>query len=322
MEYKDKNGNVLYKTPTLNPKTPIDRFKDQSKLAIYLKQNLLTKLDKFTSSRSLFLLLILCYLLGKNLNLYLSFLIFLEIYILSYRLIRFWIQRWLMYMIDFCYPGNFLLMYFIIFDDSNLNIFITVFSAASCVISLAVIICDNQVDLDNSDYLHSCSIHVLPIVTCWAIRWKHKLYYDDIFEGKSLLTVGDVPFKFDTYLFKFVGYLYLFWLSWAVVYFVLNTMVLRKYAYSDLYESAICDFYKDTFPKIFGDHKKNTVAKYLLMHFIYLTVVTPIGLLNFYSFKFSCFYLCFIVVFLGYNQAVKQRKYYEDIVNKGKEKSQ
>ena len=33
MEYKDEKGNVIKKTPTLNPTEPIDRFQGQSKLA-------------------------------------------------------------------------------------------------------------------------------------------------------------------------------------------------------------------------------------------------------------------------------------------------
>ena len=316
MEYKDERGNVIKKTPTLNPKEPIDRFEGQSKLAKILNEKFVSKMDHYTSARSTLLLLMLVYLLGFNLNWFLNYLIILHAYLMIYRFIRFWIKRWLMYMIDFCYPGNFLLLYFIIFDNTNKDIFYTVYAAASGVISLAVVVCDNQADLNNTDFLTSCFIHVLPVTTVWAIRWKHIIYPDDIFEGKTLLTVGDVPFAFDENLKKLLLYPYLLWLLWAIAYFILNTKILRKYAYSDLYESAICDFYKSDFMTcLFGDHKKYTVIKYLYQHLIFMIIVTPISLLNFYSFYFNSGYIVFIVIFLGFNQARKNRKMIQDIVN-------
>lgn len=317
MEYKDEKGNVIKKTPTLNPKEPIDRFQGQSKLAKVLNEKFLSKMDHYTNVRSMLLLFTLVFLLGHNLNWFLTYLFFLHIYLMIYRFIRFWIKRWLMYMIDFCYPGNFLLLYFIAFDDTNQKIFYTVYPAASGIISLAVVVCDNQADLNNTDFLTSCFIHVLPVTTVWAIRWKHYLYPEDIFQGKTLLTVGDIPFAFDDTLKKLIIYPYTLWLIWAVFYFILNAKILRKYAYSDLYESAICDFYKSDFlPQLLGDHKKATVLKYLFQHLIFMIIVTPLSLLNFYNFYFNSGYIIFIVIFLGYNQARKTRKVIQEIVDK------
>lgn len=316
MEYKDAKGKVIKKTPTLNPIHPINRFEGQSKLAKFLNEKFISKMDHYTNIRSTFLLLVLVFLLGKNLNWYLNFMVVLHFYLISYRVVRFWIQRWLMYMIDFCYPGNFLMIYFILFDNDNKNIFYTVYPAASSVISLAVIVCDNQADLSNTDFLTSCSIHILPVSTMWAIRWKHRLYPKEIFDNdNTLLTLGDIPFRFDNNLYMLIRNLYLLWLIWAICYFILNAKILRKYAYSDLYESAICDFYKSNFlPILFGDHKEKTVLKYLLMHIIFVILVTPIAILNFYCFYFNTFYIMFIIIFLGYNQSKKHRKLIEDLV--------
>ena len=104
---------------------------------------------------------------------------------------------------------------------------------------------------------------------------------------------------------------------WAIIYFVLNTFVLRKFAYSDLYQGAIGDFYKSKdFEFLFGDHTKNTTIKYLIMHLIFLLMVTPLHLLNFYNFYFNTGYLMFMIVFLGYNQSVKSKQELTKIVKK------
>lgn len=307
MEIVDENGNLV-KVPTINPLKPIDRFKTQSKLAKYLNKNFVEKMDYYTNVRSTLAIIIIAFLLGKNLNWYLKYEVILHIYILLYRYMRFWIQRWLMFLIDICYIGNYLLIYIILFDDSNRDLFLAEYSICGGIISLAVVVCDNRADLSNTDYLSSCSIHFLPIITLWGIRWKHKLYNKDIFIGKSLIEIGDVSFKFDDTFFKLLKYPYLIWFSWAIFYFIMNTKILRKYAYSDYYESSVGDFYKSDFlPALFGDHKKNTVLKFLEMHFIFLLMVTPISILNFYSFYFNTFYVIFLLIFLGYNESRKRR---------------
>lgn len=316
MEYTNPKG-IVVKTPTLNPREPIDRFKNQSKLAKWINHHFVLKMDHYTNVRSTLVLLCLVYLLGKNLNWFLRFLVFLHVYLILYRFIRFWIKRWLMFMIDFCYPGNFLMIYFILFDSTNYDLFLLVFPIASGVISLAVIVCDNQADLSSTDFLTSCFIHSLPITTMWAIRWKHMLYPKHVLEERILIDIGTVPFAFDEIFFKLLIYPYVLWLFWATYYFFLNVFVLRKYAFSDYYESAIGDFYKsDMFECIFGDHKKYTVIKYLLQHLIFMFMVTPLSFLNFYSFYFNSGFIMFIVIFLGFNQARKNKAYTEQVLGK------
>ena len=314
MEYIDKNG-VRKKVPTLDPKYVIDRFEGQSNVAKYLNTHFMTKMDSFTSVRSIFFVSILAFTLGNDLNHYLIALFMMHSYLLCYRIIRFWIRRWLMYMIDYCYIGNLLLLYFIAFDRNNKDLFLSIYSMTSGIVSLAVIVCDNHADITNTDYLTSCCIHSLPVTTMWAVRWKHKLYdnYQD-YKGK-IVDTEDIKFQIDETFFKVLCYPFMYWIIWAVVYFILNTYVLRKYAYSDLYQGAVGDFYKSKdFECLFGDHTKNTTIKYLMMHLIFCFAVIPIWMLNFYNFYFNTGYLIFILVFLGYNQSVKSKGELEQIV--------
>ena len=315
MEYIDENG-VKKKVPTLDPKYVIDRFEGQSNVAKYLNKNFMTKMDSFTSVRSIFFVSILAFTLGNNLNHYLIALFIIHSYLLCYRVIRFWIERWLMYMIDYCYIGNLMLIYFNLFDRNNMELFLSIYSMTSGIVSLAVIVCDNHADITNTDFLTSCSIHSLPVTTMWAIRWKHRLYdnYQD-YKGK-IIDTENIKFQIDETFFKVLTYPFIYWIIWAIVYFILNTKILRKYAYSDLYQSAVGDFYKSKeFECLFGDHTKNTVFKYLMMHLIFCFIVLPIWMLNFYNFYFNTGYLIFILIFLGYNQAVKSKGELEEIVN-------
>ena len=316
MEYIDKNG-IKKKVPTLDPDFIIDRFEGQTKLAKYLNTHFMSKMDEFTSVRSIFLVSILAFMLGNNLYHYLIILFVIHSYLLAYRVIRFWIERWLMYMIDYCYIGNILLIYFNLFARNNIDIFLSIYSMTSGVISLAVIVCDNHADLTNTDFLTSCSIHTLPLITMWAVRWKHRLY-DNYLEYKgNIIDTENIKFQLDDIFIKVLLYPFLYWIFWAIIYFILNTKILRKYAYSDLYQSAIGDFYKSKdFECLFGDHTKNTVFKYLMMHLIFLLAVTPISILNFYNFYWNTGYLICIVIFLGYNQCVKSKLELTKIVKK------
>ena len=316
MEYIDKNG-IKKKVPTINPQFEIDRFEGQTKLAKYLNTHFMSKMDKFTSVRSIFLVSILAFTLGNNLYYYLIALFLIHTYLLVYRVIRFWIERWLMYMIDYCYIGNILLIYFNLFARNNMDIFLSTYSMTSGIISLAVIVCDNHADITNTDFLTSCSIHTLPVTTMWAVRWKHYLY-DNYLEYKgNIIDTEDIKFQFDKIFLKVLFYPFFYWIIWAIIYFILNTKILRKYAYSDLYQGAIGDFYKSKdFECLFGDHTKNTTIKYLMMHLIFLLMVTPISILNFYCFYWNTGYLIFILIFLGYNQSVKSKQELTKIVKK------
>ena len=316
MEYIDKNG-IKKKVPTLDPNFTIDRFETQSKFAKYINNNFVSKMDAFTSVRSVFLISVLAYTLGNNLYYYLIALFIVHTYVLVYRGIRFWLERWLMYLIEYCYIGNILLIYFNLFARNNMNIFLSTYSMTSGIISLAVVACDNHADITDTDFLTSCCIHTLPIATMWAVRWKHYLY-DNYLEYKgNIIDTENIKFQIDETFLKVLTYPFIYWIIWAVIYFIINTKTLRRYAYSDIYQSTIGDFYKSKdFECLFGDHTKNTVIKYLMMHLIFLLAVTPLSLLNFYSFYFNTGYLIFILLFLGYNQSIKSKEEISKIVKK------
>ena len=87
------------------------------------------------------------------------------------------------------------------------------------------------------------------------------LYYNEdknIMDNNGIDT-ENIEFHIDETFFKVLCYPFMYWIIWAVVYFILNTYVLRKYAYSDLYQGAVGDFYKskDLKSAIYDEHSNS-----------------------------------------------------------------
>jgi hypothetical protein len=80
-----------------------------------LLSNIIDKLNITTNARSIILLTLIFYFLGKFLNYLIYLIFFLYLYLITFRFGRFWVKNSLMYMLDFIYFGNILLMIFLIF---------------------------------------------------------------------------------------------------------------------------------------------------------------------------------------------------------------
>ena len=175
----------------------------QQKQKIKLKlEKLVLKLDTFTNARTTVTFFFLFFLLGQSLNYYLIGILILYIFLIIYRFIRFWLKQSLMYMLDFIYFGNISMILFLLFYRNDLNLFLNVFSCSSGVIALTVIIDNNNIELGDSDFMLSTFLDCIPILSCWAIRWKHFLYRNS--DCDSVLYIGDIILKQDDYFKKLI----------------------------------------------------------------------------------------------------------------------
>ena len=286
----------------------IEKLKEKKEQIRKNLSKLIIQLDQLTNARSTITFVLIFYLLGNSLHYFILGIIILEIYLIIYRLIRYWINDSLMLMLSYVYFGNILLCYFLIFSPKNLNLFITVFSSASGVISLTVIVDNNNVELGNSDFITSTFFDCIPILTSWAVRWKHLLYYEK--DSYYVLSIGDIDISNKNILKQLIFLPITSWLVWAFGYLLLNGKILRKFAYSDLYESQIYKFYHSkTLGNILGDHKKYTILKFLSIQLAFLIISIPVQLSCFYNFYFHSGYLVFMIILLGYNSArIKEEK--------------
>ena len=316
-------GNILKKSTLDNDKLPIPRSQSEKNLSRFLKnkekiksklRKLIGVFDNFTNARTTLFFVIIFYFLGKGLNILVLTLLCIYAYLLTFRLIRFWVKNSLMYMLDFVYFGNLSLIIFLLFFKKNLNVFLAVFSISTGVIGLTNIAHKNKIELGNSEFLMNTFLDCIPTLATSAIRWKHLIYYIPF---DNFISLGHVPFKNDLILWKIILIPFGLWFIWALIFLILNGKILRGFAYSHLYESSIFTFYhSNSFYKILGDHKRYTIIKYLSLQFILLLISIPIVINCFYNPYFNIFYLIVMNLILGANTAIAKKEQLRQMVTK------
>ena len=316
-------GSMLNRDKDKDAKLPIPRSKSETRLNRFLKQKekiksnlkkLISVFDSFTNARTTIFFVIVFYFLGKGLNIFVLTILCIYAYLLTFRLIRFWVKNSLMYMLDFVYFGNLSLIIFLIFFKNNENAFLAIFSISTGVIGLTNISHKNKIELGDSDFLMNTFLDCIPTLATSAIRWKHLIYYIPF---DNFISLGHIPFKNDIILWKIILIPVALWFIWALIYLILNGKILRGFAYSHLFESSIFTFYhSDSFPKILGDHKKFTIIKYLFLQFVLLLVSIPIVINCFYNPYFNLFYLFIMNLILGINTAMAKKEQLRQMVTK------
>ena len=315
--------DTILKKSTIEKHNPLPRSKSETNLNKFLRnkeklksnlRKLIGVFDSFTNARTTLFFVIIFYVLGKGLNIFVFTILCIYAYLLTFRLIRFWVKNSLMYMLDFVYFGNLSLIIFLIFFKENENAFLAIFSISTGVIGLTNISHKNKIELGNSEFLMNTFLDCIPTLATSAIRWKH-LIYDLPFD--NFISLGYIPFHNDIILWKIILIPFGLWLVWALIFLILNGKILRGFAYSHLYESSIFTFYhNDSFPKILGDHKKYTIIKYLFLQSILLLISIPIVINCFYNPYFNLFYLFLMNLTLGINTAIAKKEQLRQIVTK------
>ena len=316
-------GTLLRKSTLDGEKIPIPRSKSETRLNRFFKnkekiksnlRKLIGVFDSFTNARTTLFFVIIFYFLGRGLNILVFTLLCAYAYLLTFRLIRFWVKNSLMYMLDFVYFGNLSLIIFLLFFKTNENAFLAIFSISTGVIGLTNIAHKNKIELGNSEFLMNTFLDCIPALATSAIRWKHLIYYVPF---DNFISLGNIRFKNDLMLWKIILIPFGLWFIWAFIYLILNGKILRGFAYSHLFESSIFTFYhSNSFQRILGDHKKYTIIKYLFLQFILLLVSIPIVINCFYNPYFNIFYLFVMNLILGINTAFAKKEQLRQMVTK------
>jgi hypothetical protein len=195
------------------------------------------------------------------------------------------------------------------------NVFLTTYVCNSGVMAFAVIAFNNQAQFANTDHVTSSYIHTLPLVTNWAIRWRHKIYSKDVVEnsGFNFYEFGDLQFANDEILHKLITLPLIFWAFWAVSYYMFNSTIFRKYIENPKYFSGVGDFRESSrnLKFIYGDIEKHTLIKYLLQHLAGFILTMPFAIGSFYSYRFNSFYVLAIIAFISWNTGRNNIKHLE-----------
>ena len=92
-------------------------------------------------------------------------------FLIAVRLIYYLQIGWHLYVSDFCYFGNVLLIYYIMFDPKNDMLFKVCFLNGSGLLSIAIKAMRNSLVFHKLDNITSLSIHAIPMTMVWHIRW-------------------------------------------------------------------------------------------------------------------------------------------------------
>ena len=182
--------------------------------------------------------------------------------------------------------------------------------------SIAVVFLSNQAAFNSTDHLISAWLHCMPLITCWAIRWKHYLYEASALERLSwnlidMPTESFTPFSLE--LMLEIIYPTIYWAIWAALYVLLFFVYSKEYIQNPKYQSAYNDFIKqisgnEIAMKVFGDPLEKTEQKYLAYHFCSFFASLPIALTCYYSFIINTTYVVVLILFLIWNAGTKTSK--------------
>lgn len=287
---------------------------ERNKITKWVYYNFLKKMDEYVFARCITIFSIVSFFLGNNLNIFLSLFIGISFYALTYRIIRFWIKRYLLYLLEFCYFGFVLYLYFLIFDNSNKILFSTCYICTTGLMSLSIILFNNQTHFNNSDHLTSSWIHTLPLIANWSIRWRHMIYFEDSLQNLkfNFINFEEIKFEFNYLLYGLFIYPLIFWLFWAILYYILIQFLLKRFIDDNKYRDSLSDFiYYFRNKKFWGNVENNSKIKFLAQHFIFFSFGYPIGIFAFYNYYFNTGYIVFIILFLGWNTVrneIKRKK--------------
>lgn len=145
--------------------------------------------------------------------------------VISLVILRFFNYRskgWHYYLFDFCYFGNTLMILFLWGFPKNDVLFKVLFVYANGPFGVAIPLFKNSMIFHRLDNLISVTIHILPQLTSWNLRWYTLPWEESLEEGKRhFLTLdhneGSQWLSFFTKIFLIPLALYLLW---AALYFL------------------------------------------------------------------------------------------------------
>ena len=207
-------------------------------------------------------------------------------------------------MIEFCYYGNFLLICYITLYGQSHRLFYTVYVCSTGIMGIAIIIFKLQAQFNSTDHLTATYMHIFPMISVWAIRWRDKIYSVDTWSAYfSFFEFNESEINTDFYFNQIFPMLC--WLAWGIFYLLLNSTVLSKYCKSTQYESGIKDFLVTgkSLRFFLGDVAKNTLLKYIFIHLLCFISPMPIAWLSYKYFWFNTVYILLIILYLAINSA-------------------
>ncbi|TNV72987.1 hypothetical protein FGO68_gene9866 [Halteria grandinella] len=206
----------------------------------YLKSaNAVRLQDKLSFVMGVFLLIFTTYVLGRYPNdFWYIYHCLVVISLVAYRFYNYRQKGWHYYLFDFCYFANILIMIFLNFTPKNDILFKVFFVYANGPFGLAIPAFKNSMIFHKLDNLISVTIHLVPMVSSWNLRW-HTLQEEATKDTRYFLTLSPETESFTTYLTRLFLIPLSLYLLWAFLYslkvFVISSKRIKDRNYETMY---------------------------------------------------------------------------------------
>jgi Protein of unknown function (DUF2838) len=197
--------------------------------------------DKLSFIMGVFLLTLTTYVLGRYPNdLWYGYHAAIVVGLVMYRFYNYRKKGWHYYLFDFCYFANTLILLFILFLPHNHILFKVFFVYANGPFGLAIPAFKNSMIFHKLDNLISLTIHIVPMVSSWNLRW-HTLPQEAKLPSAdryflSLPEGGETFFEHFKGLFLIPLGLYLLWASlYSLKVFVISSKRIKERNYETMF---------------------------------------------------------------------------------------
>jgi uncharacterized membrane protein SirB2 len=208
----------------------------------YLKSaNAVRLQDKLLFVIGVYLLIMTTYMLGRRSNnLWYPYHCLVVISLIVYRFFNYKSKGWHYYLFDFCYFANALIMLFLGLFPKNDVLFKVFFVYANGPFGLAIPAFKNSMIFHKLDNLISLSIHLIPMVSSWNLRWNTLHEQDKVAESEryflTLTPENETLASYFVRLFLIPLGLYLLWaFLYSLKVFVISSQRIKERNYETMY---------------------------------------------------------------------------------------
>jgi hypothetical protein len=130
------------------------------------------KIDKFAFMAGTSMIIAFSFIIGRFPNdvVYLFTSILLP-FLIATRYVHYILVGWHMYLVDFCYYANFMMLYYLNFDPKNEALMTSVYLFATGPLAIGIVAFRNSLVYHKIDFLTSLSIHAVPLIVAYRFRF-------------------------------------------------------------------------------------------------------------------------------------------------------
>lgn len=130
------------------------------------------KLDKFAFMAGTSMIIAFSFIIGRFPNDFVyTFTSIILPFLIATRYVHYILVGWHMYLVDFCYFANTMLLYYLNFDPKNEALMTSVYLFATGPLAIGIVAFRNSLVYHKIDFLTSLSIHAVPLIVAFRVRW-------------------------------------------------------------------------------------------------------------------------------------------------------